>query len=342
MVSTKIVSNFSDGELLGVSIFLAVMSFAFGTMVQLLIRKRTQNIPSGNSLMTLVSEYRRFLEKTVYRIRNGALGTPEQNNFEVVICIDELDKITDMTKLKSFVTRIKSIFEIPGTYYYLSLSEDALTSFNLGSAFGKTEIDSAFDHVIYIPAMPCKEGEQIAKNYLQKHAFNFGEAENRRIPRCIAVVSFGVSRDIVRICDFCLSEKEQFKGLNIADYQRDKLTRYSHNQNIISEKLFGEINSGKKPGDVAKVLVKYFENEPDLNSETNIARNKLLLSIWLLALVSIAVDSLDDTDWDQYSESLRDIGFRISDESQLTTVLANMHAKHRELVDPKIELKNIS
>jgi hypothetical protein len=90
------------------------------------------------------------------------------------------------------------IFEIPGAYYFLSISEDGLRALYLGAAEGKNEIDSTFDHIIRIPPADCDLGEEIARAYLNKHS---NIPRDKRIDRTIAAISYGVPRDIIRRCD---------------------------------------------------------------------------------------------------------------------------------------------
>src|SRR5262245_19379886 len=152
----------------------------------------------GQSLMSLIATYRSFASAIVYRLKQGAIGHQSERKFSVLICVDELDKIVDFEEIRTFVRRIKAIFEVPGIYYYVSLAEDTLTSLYLGPSVGKNEIDSSFDHIIRIQPLSCDVSEVIARRYLNSHGFT--ELPNR-LPRTLAAISFGIPRDIIRRCD---------------------------------------------------------------------------------------------------------------------------------------------
>jgi KAP family P-loop domain len=151
----------------------------------------------GGSLILLVERYREFAATTVRRIKKGAFGPPTDHS-SVIICIDELDKIVDFQELRQFIRTVKSIFEIPGVSYYLSISEDALAALHLGSSLGKNEVDSAFDHIITVPPLSLEAAEQLTLKYIQ---FLHEGAPQAGVARMIAAMSFGVPRDVVRRCD---------------------------------------------------------------------------------------------------------------------------------------------
>ena len=81
----------------------------------------------GQSLMSLVADYRAFATSIVQRLSQGALGHLPERRFSVLICVDELDKIVDFEEIRAFVRRIKAIFEVPGVYSCF-LAEDSHVS----------------------------------------------------------------------------------------------------------------------------------------------------------------------------------------------------------------------
>jgi hypothetical protein len=151
----------------------------------------------GASIVVLVERYRRYAETVVRRLKHGALGSPKDLS-PIVVCIDELDKIVDFEELRQFIRRVKSIFEIPGVSYYLSISEDALTALNLGASLGKNEVDSSFDHIVMVPPLELDDAALLASEYA---TFLGVDALPSRVARMVAAMSFGIPRDIVRRCD---------------------------------------------------------------------------------------------------------------------------------------------
>lgn len=165
---------------------------------------RTRQADRGSSLMALVAEYRSYSTAVVHRLEQGALavavGKPK-----VLVCVDELDKIIELDELRAFLRRMKAIFEVPGIFYYLSLSEDALASLYLGPARGKDEVDSSLDHVVQIPQLPWEDAVEVARVYLKRRkAAKLSEVTIQTL----VVASFGVPRDILRRCDELLATKD--------------------------------------------------------------------------------------------------------------------------------------
>ncbi|MGJ5674108.1 MAG: hypothetical protein ACR9NN_10930 [Nostochopsis sp.] len=261
----------------------------------------------GYSLITLVSEYREFLEKVVYRIRKGALGVRPDEDFEIIVCIDELDKIVEPAELRNFIRRIKVIFEIPGVYYYLSLSEDALRAFYLGTADGKNEVDSAFDHIIYVPPVDCDLGEEIARAYLDKHS---NDLRKPGLERAIAAASYGVPRDILRRCDELVARGniKDIPPSQVCDDLRKKLAELAYGEEILTKQETFKFTN--KDIDIVFEEVEIFLSRDCSNLKTL----RVVLAIWLLALLALSTDSIDEQ-WRQTSEDLRKIGYRIADEN---------------------------
>jgi hypothetical protein len=296
---------FSDITPIQASLFILITILLIIALV--LALKREVARMRGYSLITLVSEYREFLEKVVYRIRQGALGTRPDEDFEIIVCIDELDKIVDAGELRNFIRRIKVIFEIPGVYYYLSLSEDALRAFYLGTAEGKNEVDSAFDHIIYVPPVDCDLGEEIARVYLNKHS---SDLRKPGLERTIAAASYGVPRDILRRCDELVA-KGNIKDIplsQVCDDLRKKLAELAYGEEILTkQETIKFINND--------IYIVFQEVEIFLSKDcSNLKALRVVLAIWLLALLALSTDSIDEQ-WRQTSEDLRKIGYRIANEN---------------------------
>jgi hypothetical protein len=245
-------------------------------------RTSNQASPLGSSLMTLASTYRSYLERVVSEIRNGALGDFTQKELEVIVCIDELDKITDKKELRQFISRIKILFEIPGVYYYLSLSEDSINSMYLGVANGKNELDSAFDHLVYIPNLDFANSKQIAINYLRSNTKDLEESDLDKASTTLALISFGIPRDVLRRSDEYLAGiHEEQASENIISNFRNKLANLSFNDLEISSeelKLFTET-------DIALVLQSFLKE--NCQSER---LSKIKLTLYLLTTIDFAIN----------------------------------------------------
>ena len=69
----------------------------------------------------------------------------------VVIGIDELDKMDDPEKVRALLRDIKGVFEVPRVHFFVSVSDEAARSLNLGALTGRDEFNSSFYTVIELP-----------------------------------------------------------------------------------------------------------------------------------------------------------------------------------------------
>ena len=137
------------------------------------------------TLPGLTARYLRFVEK-VRPLYNGKL----------VIAIDELDKVHDPEQVKALLTEIKGALFAEGTFYLISISEDAARSFRRRLASGRDIFESTFDDVIDIRRM----GVEAAVEMLQDRERTGGEDE-RLPPECLPVAALfggGIPREIIR------------------------------------------------------------------------------------------------------------------------------------------------
>lgn len=147
-------------------------------------RKRTL---AGRDLTLpgLTARYLRFIE-TIRPIYNGKL----------VIGIDEMDKVHDPEEVKRLLIEIKGALFAEGTFYLISISEDAARSFRRRLASGRDIFESTFDDVIDIQQMlvePALEMLRQRESSLE---------ENEQLPEdCLLVAALfggGIPREIVR------------------------------------------------------------------------------------------------------------------------------------------------
>jgi hypothetical protein len=280
----------------------------------------------GQSLMSLVADYRSFAATIVYRLSQGALGHKPERKFSVLICVDELDKVVDFEEIRAFVRRIKAVFEVPGVYYYVSLAEDTLTALYLGPATGKNEIDSAFDHIIRIPQLPCSIGDIIASKYLESHGVIKSDA---KLTRVISTISFGVARDIIRRCDefIAMENRNEVVPVDLADALRRTHLRMGYELHQLSKSQFTDLgcHRGVAAAKAAQALVK--------NGIASEADQRLLLLIWLMTLIEAATESFENEAWLQITEALCSLGYRLSVDS-VVDVEAELEELHSRIIAP--------
>ncbi|MBB5851749.1 P-loop NTPase fold protein [Amycolatopsis umgeniensis] len=71
------------------------------------------------------------------------------NATRMVICIDELDKINDPDHLVAIVNELKDLFHIQKVHFLVTVSTDALDSFEQRGLAGRDAFDSSFDTVVH-------------------------------------------------------------------------------------------------------------------------------------------------------------------------------------------------
>lgn len=282
-------------------------------------RKRPRRGKGGaRSLLSLTTAYREYVHSLVRRIRNRALGEGGASGPGLVICIDELDKIIDLGEVRQFIRKVKGIFEVPGVYYYLSLADDAFAALYLGSAEGKEELDSSFDHVLRVPTLGCEEGTEIAREYLEK----IGIREcHERLPRTIAAAAFGIPRDILRLCDDvgAASEDDLAKyperligarrrlqvrlAYELLRLDREDAHALGADAASARERAKGAFRSGHGPGARSE--------GPRTIGERSKESERVVLAAWVLALLEVAFSCESDQEWPDRSEKIREIGSKI-------------------------------
>lgn len=133
----------------------------------------------------LTARYTKFLQK-VKPLYNGKL----------IIAIDELDKVSDPEHVKALLTEIKGALFMEGTYYIISISEDAARSFRRRLASGRDIFESTFDDVIDIQQMEVMTAVQMLTMREETGA------EDNRLPEYCLVISAlfggGIPREIIR------------------------------------------------------------------------------------------------------------------------------------------------
>ncbi|MEU8001674.1 hypothetical protein AB0B66_10975 [Catellatospora sp. NPDC049111] len=115
-------------------------------------KKSVQRAETPRTYPQLVRAFRDFVE----RLGRDARGGPGRSG-PMTICIDELDKIGSAEEAERFLNDIKAIFGVSNCHYLVSLSEDAIASFERRALTLRTAFDSAFDAVIVMPRLNLDE-----------------------------------------------------------------------------------------------------------------------------------------------------------------------------------------
>jgi hypothetical protein len=298
-------------------------------------RRDLSGASSGSSLMSLIAEYRVFASSVVDRLQAGALNVKPGEKFVVLVCIDELDKIVDFEEIRSFIRRVKAIFEVPGLYYYISIAEDTIRALYLGPAAGKNEVDSAFDHIVRIGPLSVADGEEVATNYLRR---NLGTDDlPKNIGKAVAAIAFGLPRDVIRRCDEFVSENKDRKHENagapnvtdfIRKYRLRQLDLGYELQHLSLRELVGMRSSSPFESAAAAkaAIATVIDREAD-------SRTRLLLFIWTLAMI----ESIFSGPNRKHSalDRLASFGYRVSD-AAIQDLLTEVEQLHQTVFDKQM------
>jgi hypothetical protein len=92
------------------------------------------------SLPGLTSQYIAYVQQLLEVLPN-----------KLLICIDELDKITDLDSVRSILRQIKGGLYVRGCYYVISMSEDVLEAFGARLSSSRDIFESTFDEIFTPP-----------------------------------------------------------------------------------------------------------------------------------------------------------------------------------------------
>jgi hypothetical protein len=144
------------------------------------------------SLPGLTSMYRDYVDDV---LNTFEIAVFKENKIfypkgKLIICIDELDKITDPEDVKKLLRGIKGVIFQPNCYYFISISEDAVRSFKTRISTSRDMIESTFDEIIYLDRINLSVGEEIVKKwYPNKDIISIG---------IMIVYSGGIPRELIR------------------------------------------------------------------------------------------------------------------------------------------------
>lgn len=144
---------------------------------------------SVNSALSL-AERQRSLPEIVEAYRSFVKLATDKST--IVIGVDELDKLESDEAAQQFLNEIKAIFGLDHCYYLISVSENAITSFERRGLPFRDAFDSAFDTIIYVDYLALSN----AKRLLRRRVIGL-EVPFMCLCYCL---SGGLARDLIRNC----------------------------------------------------------------------------------------------------------------------------------------------
>jgi hypothetical protein len=119
-------------------------------------------IAIGNESSTTVARTPWSLPETVEAFRQYARSLTEDHY--LVIGIDELDKMGSDDSAREFLNNIKGVFGVHGCYYLVSVSDDAMASFERRGLPVRDVFDSSFDAVQRIDYLTLSESRAVLES----------------------------------------------------------------------------------------------------------------------------------------------------------------------------------
>jgi KAP family P-loop domain len=150
-------------------------------------KKGTEEKVRPLSLPELTADYIEFVSN-VLRVFPGKL----------LICIDELDKVTDLDQVRFILREIKGALYAKGTFYMLSISNDALRSFEGRLGDQRDIFESTFDDVFAVRSLDLESSVSILSNRLKSLAVGRKGHFSDGALIVISVFSAGNARDLIR------------------------------------------------------------------------------------------------------------------------------------------------
>jgi Cdc6-like AAA superfamily ATPase len=102
------------------------------------------------SLPEIMDHYRNFIELV-------------HKEYEIIIGIDELDKIGSDEQVQRFLNEIKALFGLEGCFYLISVSESALSSFERRGLPIRDVFDSSFDAIVHVDYLDLGRAQQLLR-----------------------------------------------------------------------------------------------------------------------------------------------------------------------------------
>ncbi len=141
-----------------------------------------------------------------------------------IIGIDELDQLESEDKARAFLHDIKGLFSAKSTRFLVSMSEDAIASFERRGLPFRDVFDSAFDEVVRVSYFTYPESKELIRRRAGQDA----------APPFIALahcLSGGLARDLIRTLDHMVEHslftgRRQFRSVASGVVHRDLESKY--------------------------------------------------------------------------------------------------------------------
>jgi hypothetical protein len=184
------------------------------------------------------------------------------SEYEIIIGIDELDKISSSNKAHRFLNEIKGIFNLKNCYYLISVSENAISSFNKRGMPFRDAFDSSFDDIISVNHLDFKSSKELIRRRVIGMSVPF---------MCLCyLMSGGLARDLIRICrDLVEFHEQEPKKDNISSLSKEIIKKDIMSK-ISAMKIDGKKSSNAENGLAQEMIEKIYQLENSLETKSTL------------------------------------------------------------------------
>ena len=108
-----------------------------------------------------LSQKQRSLPEIVDRYRDFLIRASQE--YEIIIGIDELDKIGSDEKAHHFLNEIKALFYLERCFYLISVSESAMSNFERRGMPFRDVFDSSFDAIVHVDYLNLDKAKRLLR-----------------------------------------------------------------------------------------------------------------------------------------------------------------------------------
>lgn len=152
---------------------------------------------------------------------------------QLVIAIDEVDKIASVEQAQAFINDIKGIFGVPGCLYLVSISQDAVVTFERTGLGIRDAFDSAFDEIVSVDYLDLSDSLELLRSRVIGISEPFGF-----LCHCL---SGGLPRELIRAVRRVAEHRTDREPTSLAaichELVRDEMAARVHEFRIVANRL---------------------------------------------------------------------------------------------------------
>ncbi|TWP53620.1 hypothetical protein FKR81_02305 [Lentzea tibetensis] len=157
----------------------------------------------------------------------------------VIVGIDELDKMKSETAAEQFLNEIKGVFGIRGCYFLVSVSEEAMSTFERRGLPFRDVFDSTFDEIVWFEHLTTAEAiTTIDRRVLMPIPFK----------QLCFTLSGGLPRDLIRVVRTMLDRQDEHStGLSVVAQRlvADDVRRKTRAVAVAARRIQDGVNVGR-------------------------------------------------------------------------------------------------